>query len=193
MSRAAATSHALDADPTLEAQTRVADQVGRLMEFWGFKRNLGRAWTVLFFSPEPLGAAELSERLHLSASAVSLSLGELLRWGAVRKTWVPGERRDFFEVETSIWKLVTRVVQQRELSLVRESAEVFADAEQVIRDALVGAEGDRRAALELVRRRLGRLRLLARAGEQMLRAVVAGRALDPADVRTAASPPGGQE
>ena len=38
--------------------------VGRLIEFWGFKRNMGRVWAVLYLSPEPLTAQDLRDLLR---------------------------------------------------------------------------------------------------------------------------------
>lgn len=174
-----------DLEPHVEAELAAVDMVGRLMEFWGFKRHLGRLWTLLFFSEEPLSAADLSERLGLSASAVSATLAELTRWRAVRKTWVPGERRDYYEAETSIWKMVTGVVAQRELALVREARDAFADAEEVLRDAARSAPPAERRRLEFVLRRLATLRALSVVGERLLRAVVAGEAVDPGPIREA--------
>ena len=55
------------------ALSAVADAVGGLMEFWGFKRNMGRMWTVLYLAPDPLSAADLCERLSLSTGAVSMT------------------------------------------------------------------------------------------------------------------------
>jgi DNA-binding transcriptional regulator GbsR (MarR family) len=69
--------------PLLEAKLQVADQLGALMEFWGFKRVLGRIWTMLYLSDRPLTAAELSDQLDLSPSAISLAMAELKRWGVV--------------------------------------------------------------------------------------------------------------
>src|SRR5918912_881500 len=51
----------------------LADAVGALMEFWGFKRVMGRLWTVLYLTGEPLSAAELCDRLAISTGAVSKS------------------------------------------------------------------------------------------------------------------------
>ena len=48
----------------------LSDAVGRLMEFWGFKRHMGRIWAVLYLSDEPLAA--------LSRSLVRLS--QPTRW-----------------------------------------------------------------------------------------------------------------
>jgi hypothetical protein len=111
-----------------EAELRAADAMGRLMEFWGFRRHMGRLWTILYLSPEPMTTTELSETLQLSSSAVSLSLGELVHWGAVRKTWRPGERKDFYQAESSVWKLLRRVYERRELNLIREAIDAFGTA-----------------------------------------------------------------
>jgi DNA-binding transcriptional regulator GbsR (MarR family) len=41
------------------AVLRVADAVGALIEGWGFKRNMGRMWAVLYLEDHPLTAADL--------------------------------------------------------------------------------------------------------------------------------------
>jgi len=74
----------------------VSDVIGRLIEFWGFKRNMGRIWSVLYLSPDPLSAEDLRHALQLSSGAVSMTLSELSRWGVVRRVWLQGERKDFY-------------------------------------------------------------------------------------------------
>jgi len=168
-----------------EAELRAADAMGQLMEFWGFRRHMGRLWTVLYLSPEPMTTAELSETLQLSSSAVSLSLGELVRWGAVRKTWLPGERKDFYRAESNVWKLLRRVYERRELNLVREASDAFLDAQRFLdeaRDQLGGADRER---VDYMRKRVSRLSALAKTGERLVRLLVAGRALNPADLQSA--------
>src|SRR5688572_33081378 len=98
-----------------EAELEVADTIGQLMEFWGFKRPMGRIWTLLYLSPEPIGAAEIGEALRMSAGAVSMAMGELVKWGAAKKSWRPAERRGFYEAETSIGRLLQVVLRQRGL------------------------------------------------------------------------------
>ena len=41
------------------AEIAVSEAVGRLIEFWGFKRNMGRMWAVLYLEDHPLNAADL--------------------------------------------------------------------------------------------------------------------------------------
>lgn len=168
-----------------DAELRAADAMGRLMEFWGFRRHMGRLWTVLYLSPEAMTTAELSETLQLSSSAVSLSLSELVRWGAVRKTWLPGERKDFYQAESSVWKLLRRVYERRELNLIREAIDAFGDAEQELKEAEERLGAEERRRVDYMRKRLSRLSALSKAGERLVRLLIAGRMLNPADLRSA--------
>ncbi|MGB3053000.1 MAG: hypothetical protein WBB42_18500 [Polyangiales bacterium] len=168
-----------------EAELRAADAMGQLMEFWGFRRHMGRIWTVLYLSPEPMTTAELSETLQLSSSAVSLSLGELVRWGAVRKTWLPGERKDFYRAESNVWKLLRRVYERRELNLVREASDAFLDAQRFLDEARDHLGGRDRQRVDYMRTRISRLRTLTKTGERLVRLLVAGRVLNPADLQSA--------
>lgn len=168
-----------------EAELDAADAMGRLMEFWGFRRHMGRIWTVLYLSPTPLNTTDLSETLQLSSSAVSLSLGELVRWGAVRKTWLPGERKDFYEAESNVWKLLRRVYERRELNLIREASEAFAQAQRQLDGANAGLVPRERSRVDYMRRRLARLTALSKAGERLVRLLVAGRVIDPTDLQAA--------
>ncbi len=169
-----------DAPSSWHAELTVAESVGQLMEFWGFKRQMGRIWTILFLSPAPLDVSALAERLQMSNSAVSLSLAELQKWGAVRKTWVAGERRDFYGVEPRVWRLVRRVVERRELVLIRDASEAFAAADVALKQ--LKEDGGDRKEVAFKRRRLAYLRALAKVGDRMVRAFVAGQSVDPSEL-----------
>ena len=164
----------------LHARLRVADMVGELMEFWGFKRAMGRVWALLYTSPRALPAAEIGDGLQMSAGAVSMTLAELTKWGVVKRSWVPGDRRDFYEAETSVWKLVSRVVRERELALVREAKERFLDADRALAAAAHGGSTDDKKRRAFERERVGQLRSLAETGEKLLSALVAGEAISAA-------------
>jgi DNA-binding transcriptional regulator GbsR (MarR family) len=158
-------------DPELE----VADTVGRLMEFWGFKRPMGRIWALLYLAPEALGAADIGEQLRMSTGAVSMALAELTKWGAVKKTWRPGERRDYYEAETSIGRLIQKVLRERELSLVQEFAETLAAAERKFSEPGASEED----LVQFKRTRLRELQGFAKLGESLLSALVSGKSIDP--------------
>src|SRR4051812_37820010 len=93
-----------------EAVLLAADAIGDVIEHWGFRKALGRVWTVLYLSNEPLPAMELAERLQMSSGAVSMATNELREWGVVQRVWKPGDRKEYFEAETDFWKMISRVV-----------------------------------------------------------------------------------
>lgn len=171
-------------DPLDEPILRVADTVGGLMEFWGFKRGMGRMWAILYLSPQPMTALELGERLTMSAGAVSMTLQELTKWGVVRKSWRPGDRRDWYEPETSIWKMISRVFRERELTMVKTAIETFETTIRVVSQAAKTARPEEKKHLRFVIERLQGLLGLARIGEALLSSILSGQRIDPTPIRT---------
>ena len=51
----------------------VFEAVGRVISFWGFKRNHGRLWALLYLTGEPLSAAEIVPCRSICARSVSPS------------------------------------------------------------------------------------------------------------------------
>ena len=167
-------------DPAVEAQVlRVADAVGGLMEAWGFKRNMGRLWVVLYLEDRPLSAAEIGERLSLSSGAVSMLVNEMEEWGALKKAWVPGERREYFEPETSIWKMVSRVFRERELVWIQTAHEAFEAAKQ----GLAEGGGGEDARGKLIEERIAGLTELARVGAQLMQSILQGESVDALPIK----------
>ncbi len=165
--RTAPRSFALD-----RAELAVADAVGALMELWGFRRQLGRIWAVLFLSDRPLAAPELCKRLKISTGLLSMSLGELRRWAVVRPVEIPGDRKEHFQAETNVWKLVGRVLQEREMRAVESAMGTFEHALGEVREALAGADAEAKAAARFKARRLEQLADLSRAALDVLRILV---------------------
>jgi DNA-binding transcriptional regulator GbsR (MarR family) len=159
------------------AVLKVADAVGALMEAWGFRRNMGRMWAVLYLEDHPLTAADLGERLGLSTGAVSMLLGELVQWDIVKKTWVVGERREHFEAETSIWKMISRVFRERELRWIRTAHQAFAAAGKELE-----AGDDERH--QLIAGRVAGLTELAEVGANLLETMLEGEAIDSLPIKT---------
>jgi HTH-type transcriptional regulator, glycine betaine synthesis regulator len=156
----------------------LSDAVGRLMEFWGFKRHMGRIWTVLYLSDEPLGATELRDKLQLSAGSVSMALNELLRWGVVKKIWVHGQRRDYFVAESNLWKMISRVFRERELVEVLEAIGAMESALQSLEEKIATGDAATRARAETQRARIERLLDLARLGRRLIEGLLDTARLD---------------
>lgn len=150
----------------LESERKAADAVGDVIEYWGFRKALGRVWTVLYLSGEPLAAADLGERLSMSAGAVSMTLTELQRWGVVRRVWLPGERKEFFEAETDLWKMISKVINERERHLASDVKSRLAEARELL------ARAPRTRETKEREERMKHLLALAAIGEKVIEALV---------------------
>jgi DNA-binding transcriptional regulator GbsR (MarR family) len=161
-----------------ESERIVSDTIGRLMELWGFKRNMGRVWTVLYLAGHPLTAKQLRERLQLSSGAVSMTLNELARWGVVRKMWVQGDRRDFFEAEANVWKMVSRVMREREQNEISQAIEAFEEALVALEHQAEDSGTADPSRTQVQRERIAGLLDLAKLGRSMLDALISNARLD---------------
>jgi DNA-binding transcriptional regulator GbsR (MarR family) len=130
-------------------------------------------WGVLYLTTDAMTAQELGEALTMSAGAVSMTLQELVKWGVVKKSWVPGDRKDYYEPERSIWKMVSRVYRERELVQLRDAIATF----QAVLGELKGSKASR-----FVAERVESLLSLARIGESLLAALLEGKKIDPAPI-----------
>ena len=171
-------SHALS-----RAELRAADAVGALMELWGFRRQLGRIWTVLFLSERPLPAPELCERLQISTGLLSMSLAEMRRWGVVRSVPVPGDRKEHYEAETHVWKMVRRVLASREKRAVEEALHAFETALSDVRGALADVDPRVKSAARFRAQRLAQLVTLTRTALGLLRMLIESARVDLGPLR----------
>ena len=160
------------------AEAAVSDVVGRLIEFWGFKRNMGRLWAVLYLSSEPLSAEDLRDMLRLSSGAVSMTLSELSRWGVVRKVWIQGERKDFYAAEVHLWRMISRVFNEREKAEIIAAIDAFEDALLHVGEQRHAADPKVRAKAVLQHERIAHLLELAKLGQKLLDALMATAKLD---------------
>ena len=90
---------------------------GQLSARLGLSRTVGQLYALLFLSDQPLCLDYMLERLKISKGSVSTNIRELEKWGAVRKVWVKGSRKDFYEANPDTLKIVinrfTLGIQQR--------------------------------------------------------------------------------
>jgi DNA-binding transcriptional regulator GbsR (MarR family) len=174
------------------ADLAAADAVGALMELWGFRRQLGRAWAVLFLSERPLAAPELCARLEISTGLLSMTLAELRGWGVVRPVEVPGDRKEHYEAETNVWKLVARVLREREKRAVEGALEAFERALHDARAALADLDPAVKAAARFKARRLELLVDLSRAALNVLRVLVDSARADAGPLKILSEALGGR-
>lgn len=110
------------------AQEKFILHWGEMGARWGINRTVAQAHALLYLSPRPLSAEEITETLSVARSHVSTSLRELLNWGLIRVVHVLGDRKDHFESLKDVWEMFRRVAEGRKrreldptLALLREA------------------------------------------------------------------------
>lgn len=80
---------------------------------WGTNRTVAQIQALLYLSPRPLTAEEISSLLSVVQSHVSTSLRELQNYGVVNMTHIAGDRNDYFESIHDVWELFRVIIEQR--------------------------------------------------------------------------------
>ena len=160
------------------AQDQAIATCGRIAQFWGFTRTMGRTFGLLYVAPAPLTQAEVQRRLRISAGNASMTLTALVRWGVVLKVTVRGDRREHYRAETDFWKMISAVLNERERKEIRAAIAAMTRAEAAAAEARRGFRGDDRKQAEHTARRLAGLREICSVGETMLDMLLGQLSLD---------------
>lgn len=101
-------------DQLHDVRESMMETLGRITSFWGFSKIMGQLYGQLYLSPKPLTLDEMAEGLSTSKGNVSVNIRALERWNMVRRVWVKGDRKDYYEAETDFWKIIRGVLRERE-------------------------------------------------------------------------------
>ncbi len=170
--------------PSIRHLTRVQDRgievCGRIAEFWGFTRVMGRTFGLLYLSQTPLSQTEIQKRLGVSAGNASMTLTALQRWGVAHKVWVKGQRREHYRSETDFWKMISGVLNERERREITAALTLLSEAQEDLTAARAATKPRTpgRAQVEFTRERLDRLDEICRLGEVMLDMLLGHMKLD---------------
>src|SRR5499433_343858 len=119
---------------------------GEMGTRWGINRTVAQVHALLFLSPKPLPADEISTTLSVARSNVSTSLRELQGWGIVRVVHVLGDRRDHFETLKDVWEIFRIVAEERKKREIDPTMRVLAEC---VKEAKADAHGQAQTAERL--------------------------------------------
>lgn len=109
-------------------------QWGNLGERWGVNRSVSQIHALLYASRRPLAAEDIADALGIARSNVSTSLRELSTWNLIRSVPVLGDRRTFYEAETDLWTLMSRIAAGRKARELDPAAAALRQCLEIARD-----------------------------------------------------------
>jgi DNA-binding transcriptional regulator GbsR (MarR family) len=118
------------------------EAAGHVTQSFGFGRILGQIYAWIYFSPQPQALDDLTENLGISKGSASMSVRQLEQWSALKKIWVKGDRKDYYETTDDFGRIIRKMA----IDLIGEKMEttdrLLADAEQHLRGASGNGDAD---------------------------------------------------
>lgn len=68
-----------------------------MTQSFGLGRVVGQLYIYLYFSSDPRNLVDMREALGCSKGSASTAVRQLEAWGAVKKVWVKGDRKHYYE------------------------------------------------------------------------------------------------
>ncbi len=97
--------------------------IGQLSESLSINRIVGQLYALLFLSPGPLSLDDMVDKLMISKGNASVNIRELERWNAVKKVWIKGERKNFYQANLDVLKIVINCFKNGLLQRMQKTTE----------------------------------------------------------------------
>lgn len=113
-------------------------QWGALGPAWGVSRTMSQIHALLMVSPDPQNTDEIMAALAISRGNAHANIKELCDWGLLRKVTRRGDRKDYYEAEKDVWRVVqciTRARKRKELEPVLATLDACLEQTRGLKDA----------------------------------------------------------
>lgn len=140
-------------DRDLQVREKFVDLGGRSAQRLGLARSLGQIYAALYLNPEPMGLEDLTVVLHISKGSASMSVRQLVEWGAVRQVWIKGDRRDYYEANPDFGIVIRHFLAH----LIRPRLDSTGAQLKDLRQCLDKGEGRSSPESEFMRQRMARM------------------------------------
>lgn len=127
----------------------------------GLPKSIGEIYGLLFVSTQPLSMEDMMNRLNISLGAASQGLKLLRSFGAVKVTYQPGDRRDYYVADLQLSNFVTGFIKDELQPRMERSLERIKRMERLMENM---APDER----QLTREKIERLKHWLEKGQMML-------------------------
>ena len=139
-----------------QIRARFIETGGHVTQSIGIGRVIGQIFAHVYLSPEPQTLDDMVAALGISKGSASMSVRQLLQWGALQPVWIKGERKDYFEASEDFPQLVRRALLDLIGRRMQVADNLLIDTEQWLAESGNGAES---ADLKFIHRRVKKLRV----------------------------------
>jgi DNA-binding transcriptional regulator GbsR (MarR family) len=80
-----------------EVKKTIIELFSEIAKIHGLSKSVGEVYAVVYLSDKPLCIDEIMEELGMSKGNVSMNLNKLEKLGFIKKVWIKGERKNYYE------------------------------------------------------------------------------------------------
>lgn len=140
-----------------QAQDVFLDKINQICSKFGLNNIMAQLYAILYLSNKPMSLNDMVERLKISKGSASTNIRALERYGAVRKVWVKGSRRDYYEAEANISKVIIDRIKSMAQSRLSEVDDMVNSSSHAL-NAVNSSDKEEKEAIKVFKQRLDRLK-----------------------------------
>jgi DNA-binding transcriptional regulator GbsR (MarR family) len=138
----------------------------------------GQIYALLFLSEEPLSLDDVSERLGVSKSNVSINIRMLEDYSLVRKVWVRGSRKDYYAAERAYPKKVLKDFLEKIMGTLTDAITTIERTRAKATEAKVALDKGHRERAEFILRQVDLIGLFYYAANKFFEDFFAGKPIN---------------
>lgn len=89
---------------------RFIESAGHFTQSLGAGRVLGQIYAHIYFSKDPQSLDDLTRLLEISKGSASMAVRQLEQWGALRRVWVKGDRKDYYKATDEFGRIIRKAL-----------------------------------------------------------------------------------
>jgi DNA-binding transcriptional regulator GbsR (MarR family) len=136
----------------------IVESAGDLANSLGLNRVVGQLYALLYISSSPMSLDKMLDLLEISKGNVSVNIRVLENWGAVRKVWVKGSRKDYYEANRDITGIALTRLKSGLTNRINKMNEIVNQAETLLSSSDTGNTSDEK---KIYQERLGEIKELS--------------------------------
>lgn len=144
----------------------------------------GQIYALLFISEEPMSLDDIADRLQVSKSNVSINIRLLEDLKLVRKVWVKGTRKDFYEVERVYPRKVLINFFDKVMTSIRDAIATIERTRTLTKEARLELSGEEKKKAEYILEQLNLIGSFYYAAEKFFNGFFEGKEVNLDILRT---------
>ncbi len=113
-----------------DVRARFIAAAGEITQALGFGRNIGHIYGHVYLSARPQSLDDLCAALGISKGSASMSVRQLEQWGALKRVWIRGARRDYFEAGLELGRIARKAAADMAGRTDESVGELLAESER---------------------------------------------------------------